>query len=70
MVKRNVTFIYLKEHDKVRIEYGKIVKESVIPEDTNATADEFWNVYKKKVVPNPVVRKIVEEKQRGGRQTI
>ena len=33
------------------------MKEYVITKDTNSTFYEVWNVYLKKTVPNPVVRK-------------
>ena len=35
----NATKISKKEYDDSRIEYGDIVKESVIPEDINVTLD-------------------------------
>ena len=65
VVKRNLTFIYQKEYDKVRIECGNTVKESIIRKGTNETVYEVWNVYTKKTVPRTVVRKNSGRKQRG-----
>ena len=70
VVHRNVALIYQKEYENIRIEYGNIVKGSIITKDTGATVHEFLNVYKNNTVPNIVVRKIVEVKQRGRCQTM
>ena len=64
-----MNFISQKEYDKVKIKDGNILKDCVILKDNNAIVDEFYNFYTKKIVPNPVVRKIVVEKQRGCCQT-
>ena len=45
MVKRNTTIISQKEYDDVRMEYGIIVKKSVIPKGDDVMFDEVWNVY-------------------------
>ena len=37
MVNINSAIIYHKEYDDVRMEYGQIVKEYVIPKGNNAT---------------------------------
>ena len=47
------------------MEYGNIVKESVITEDTNAEVDEVWSVYTKNTVPNHGVRKKSDRKKEG-----
>ena len=39
-----MALIYQKEYDKVSIEHGNIVKESVIPKDTNTTVSEVYIV--------------------------
>ena len=44
---RKMSIIYQNEYDKARKEYVNIVKEYVIPKNTNATVDEVWNVYTK-----------------------
>ena len=49
VVCRNVVLNYQKEYDKVSIEYGNIVKESVLLKDTNATFAEFWNFFTKEL---------------------
>ena len=64
-VQRNVTAIYNNEHDKVREEYGKIVKEYVAPKYPNAILDEVWNVYTKKTTPHLVVGKNSIRKKEG-----
>ena len=51
LVKGNKTIISQKEYDDVRIEYGKIVKEAVIPNSNYAILNEFWNVYTIQKVP-------------------
>ena len=56
MVQRNMTFIYHKEYDIIRIEYGNIVNESIIMNGTDATVNEVCNVYTKNTVPNHVVK--------------
>ena len=51
-----MTFIYHKEYDIIRIEYGNIVNESIIMNGTDATVNEVCNVYTKNTVPNHVVK--------------
>ena len=53
MVNRITTNIYQKENDSIRVEYGNIVQESVIPKDTDASIEEVWNFYTNRKVPNP-----------------
>ena len=53
LVNRNTTNIYPKESDYVRIEYGDIIKEDVIPNDGDATLGEVWNFYNNQKFPNP-----------------
>ena len=62
VVKRNVTFIYQNQYDKVKIEYGNIVNKYVIPKGINATVNDVLNVYSKNTVPNLVARNKCERK--------
>ena len=57
-----MTVIYQNEFDKVRKEYGNIMKEYVIPKDNNAAVDEVWNFHAKKIVPHIGVRKNISIK--------
>ena len=57
------------EYYMVKIEYGDIMKEYVTAKDTKSTDYEVWNIYTKKAVTNPGVRKIAAEEQRGFCQT-
>ena len=61
---RNATSISQKKYDNSRIEYGDIVKVSVIPQDTDATLNEVCNVYTNQKYLNPDL-KMVERKQIG-----
>ena len=46
------------------MEYGKIVKEYVIPKGSDATIDEVWNLSTIQGVPDPNLNYTVEINQR------
>ena len=64
-VQRNVNAIYKNEHDKVREEYGEILKEYVVLKGTNTIVDEFWNVCTKNTIPHLGERKNSVRKKEG-----
>ena len=53
MIKRKTTNIYHLKYNDVRIKYGEIVKESVIPKNREEKIDEFWNLDTIQKVPDP-----------------
>ena len=65
MVKTNTTNISQKEYDDVRIEYVKIVHESVIQNENDVTINEVWNVYTIQKIPDPKSNTKAETKKRG-----
>ena len=44
MIERSIAITSQNEYDDVRIEYGKIINESVIPKVNDDIWDEVWNV--------------------------
>ena len=65
VVKTNTTNISQKEYDDVRIEYVKIVHESVIQNENDVTINEVWNVYTIQKIPDPKSNTKAETKKRG-----
>ena len=45
MIVRKTAIFSQNEHDNVRIEYGKIVKESVITKGNDVILNEVWNAH-------------------------
>ena len=62
---RNTAIILQNEYDNDRIEYGQIIKESLIPNGNDNITDEVWNLYNSQKVPDENLNKDVATIQRG-----